>query len=208
MKPDTQLTELPILGTPVERSDAARNRQLILAAAKALFERDGVSCTSMDAIASEAGVGKGTLFRRFGDRASLVFALLDSTERAFQDRFICGPPPLGPGAPPAERLIAFGQGLLEYIAANGDLLLGAQTAGVPIHRFDAGPYAAYRAHLTILIRAAAPELDAEYTAEALLTPLRAEAVLYQLRVRGMPLERLTAGWAAIVRRLTPDAPER
>ena len=196
--------DLPVIGVPVERSDAARNRRLILAAADDLFARKGVSCTSMDAIAAEAGVGKGTLFRRFGDRASLVFALLDSTERAFQDRFISGPPPLGPGAPPVERLIAFGQGLLEFVAANGDLLLGAQTAGAPILRFDAGPYGAYRTHMTILIREAAPELDAEYTAEALLTPLRAEAVLYQLRVREMPLERLTAGWAELVRRLMSD----
>lgn len=201
MKPTIEPIELPVLLEAHERSDAARNRKLILAAARNLFDRDGVACTSMDAIAAEAGVGKGTLFRRFGDRASLVFALLDSTERAFQDRFISGPPPLGPGAPPVERLTAFGEGLLEHIAENGDLLLGAQTAGAPVLRFDAGPYSAYRTHLTMLIREAAPELDAEYTAEALLTPLRAEAVLYQLGVREMPLERLTAGWADIVRRL-------
>ena len=149
-EPELIPIELPVLGAPIERSDAARNRQLILAAAEALFERDGVSCTSMDAIASEAGVGKGTLFRRFGDRASLVFALLDSVEREFQDSFISGPPPLGPGAPPAERLIAFGDGILEHIATNGDLLLGAQSAGAPIARFDAGPYGAYRVHLTML----------------------------------------------------------
>jgi AcrR family transcriptional regulator len=69
---------LPVLGAPSERADAAPNRQLILAAAEALFARDGVACTSMDAIAAEAGVGKGTLFRRFGDhRASLAFALRD-----------------------------------------------------------------------------------------------------------------------------------
>jgi AcrR family transcriptional regulator len=203
MPPLIDPIELPVLGALSERSDAARNRQRILAAAERLFARDGVSCTSMDAIASEAGVGKGTLFRRFGDRGSLVFALLDSTERAFQDGFISGPPPLGPGAPPVERLVAFGRGLLDYIAANGDLLLGAQIGGVPIRRFDAGPYGAYRAHLTILIRQAAPDLDADYTAEALLTPLRAEAVLYQLRVREMPLERLIAGWTALVRRLLP-----
>src|ERR1700691_5813645 len=104
MKADTQPIKLPVLGAPIERSDAARNRQLILAAAAALFERDGVSCTSVDAIAVEAGVGKGALFRRFGDRASLVFALLDSVERTFQERFISVPPPLGPGAPAAERL--------------------------------------------------------------------------------------------------------
>jgi AcrR family transcriptional regulator len=199
----TDPVELPVIGSRPERADAARNRRRILAAAERLFTRDGVSCTSMDAIACEAGVGKGTLFRRFGDRGSLALALLDSSERAFQDGFIRGSPPLGPGAPADERLIAFGRSLLEHIAAHGDLLLAAQTAGAPSRWFDVGPYAAYRAHVTLLIREAAPELDAEYTAEAILAPLNAPAVLYQVHGREMPLDRLAAGWEALVRRLLP-----
>src|ERR1700685_2046360 len=117
--------ELPVIGAPVERADAARNRQRILASAEKLFARDGVAATSMDAIAREAGVGKGTLFRRFGDRASLALALLESAERDFQEGFIRGPSPLGPGAPPCERLIGFGRALLSHLAAHGDLLLAA-----------------------------------------------------------------------------------
>jgi AcrR family transcriptional regulator len=193
--------DLPVLGTPSERADAARNRQLILAAAEMLFARDGVACTSMDAIAAEAGVGKGTLFRRFGDRASLAFALLESSERAFQDAFIRGPAPLGPGAPSCERLIAFGRALLEHLEAHGDLLLAAQTAGTLGSRFDRGPHGAYRAHVTMLIRDGAPALDAEYVAEALLASLAAEVVLHQLRQPGVTRERLATGWESIVRRL-------
>jgi AcrR family transcriptional regulator len=193
--------DLPVLGAPTERADAARNRQRILDAADRLFARDGVACTSMDAIAAEARVGKGTLFRRFGDRASLALALLETSERAFQDAFIRGPTPLGPGAPPCERLIAFGRTLLQHLCAHGDLLLAAQTAGTPGSRFDVGPYGAYRAHVTILIRDAAPDLDADYTAEALLATLGAEVVLHQLRQPGMTLDRLAAGWETIVRRL-------
>jgi AcrR family transcriptional regulator len=192
--------ELPITA-PAERADAARNRRRILAAADRLFSRDGVACTSMDAIAVEAGVGKGTLFRRFGDRASLALALLDSSERDFQNAFIRGPAPLGPGAPACERLIAFGQGLLAHLAAHGDLLLAAQTAGTPGRRFDLGPYGAYRAHVIMLVHEAAPDLDAEYAAEALLAPLGAEVVLHQLRGRGMTVERLASGWETLARRL-------
>jgi len=198
--------ELPVLGSRPERADAARNRRRILAAAERLFNRDGVACTSIDAIAGEAGVGKGTVFRRFGDRASLALALLDSSERTFQEGFIRGPAPLGPGAPAAERLIAFGRSLLEHIANHGDLLLVAQTAGAPGQWFAVGPYAAYRLHVTMLIGEAAPGLDADYTAEALLAPLTAEAVLYQLRVRSMPLERLAAGWEALILRLVSCPP--
>jgi AcrR family transcriptional regulator len=194
-------TDLPILGAPTERADAARNRQRILAAAETLFGREGVAGTSMDAIAAEARVGKGTLFRRFGDRASLALALVDSSERVFQDAFIRGPAPLGPGAPPCERLIAFGRGLLRHLAANGELLLAAQTAGTPGRRFEVGPYGAYRAHVTMLIRHAVLDLDADYTADALLAPLGAEVVLHQLRQPGMTLDRLAAGWETIVRRV-------
>jgi AcrR family transcriptional regulator len=206
MRSEIEPVELPLLDTQSERADAARNRQRILAAAERLFARDGVACTSMDAIAVEAGVGKGTLFRRFGDRASLALALIESSERAFQEAFIRGRPPLGPGAPPDQRLIAFARTLLGRITDHGDLLLAAQTAGTPGRWFDVGPYTAYRTHVTMLVRDAAPALDAEYIAEALLAPLSAEVVLYLLRVRGMPLERLAAGWDAIARALVTPHP--
>src|SRR3954467_11600493 len=90
---------------PCERADAARNRRRILAAAGRLIEERGVEHVSMDAIAAHAGVGKGTLFRRFGDRSGLVMALLDERTREFQDALIRGAPPLGPGAAPAERIV-------------------------------------------------------------------------------------------------------
>lgn len=193
--------ELPQADAPLERADAARNRQRILDAAERLFTRDGVACTSMDAIALEAGVGKGTLFRRFGDRPSLAHALLDSSEREFQERLIRGPAPLGPGAPAGERLIAFGPALLEHIGAHVEIVLAAETGKVPGRRLAAGPYGAYRAHLMMLIREANPGLDAEYTADALLAPLGADIVTYQLKTRGMTLERLAEGWEAIAHRL-------
>ena len=107
-------TDLPVLGSePHERSDAARNRRKVLEAASRLFECHGAANVSMEAVAAEAGVGKGTLFRRFGDRASLARALLSERDSGFQEAFIRGEPPLGPGAPPAERLVAFGEGMLD-----------------------------------------------------------------------------------------------
>ena len=54
----------------------------------------------MDQVAAAAGVGKGTLFRRFGDKSGLAAALLDARERVLQEAVLFGPPPLGPGAPP------------------------------------------------------------------------------------------------------------
>ncbi|MFF4275261.1 TetR family transcriptional regulator [Streptomyces sp. NPDC001536] len=58
----------------------------------------------MEAVAKEAGVGKGTFFCRFGDRAGLMLVLVDEAEAEFQEAHTSGPPPLGPGAPAVDRL--------------------------------------------------------------------------------------------------------
>ena len=186
---------------PPERADAARNRRRILAAAEKLFAENGVSCTSMDAIAAEAGVGKGTLFRRFGDRASLARALLAERDSGFQEAFIRGEPPLGPGAPPAERLVAFGEGMLDLLEAHGDLLLVAEGGDLirAAERSDA--WAAYHCTCATLVAEAAPDLDEEVCAGMLLAALSARTFFHQRRGRGMALERLKAGWGSLVRRL-------
>src|SRR3954454_13219218 len=194
-------SELPVVGAEVhERADAVRNRRRILGAAERLFAERGVDCVSMEAIAAEAEVGKGTLFRRFGDRSSLVRALLQERESNFQEAFIRGPAPLGPGAPATERIVAFGHALLDHIETHGDLLLAAET-GAPGLRFRAPVYGAYRAHLVSLLREAAPEVDAGYTADCLLAPFGAELFMHQRRGRGVPLSELKTGWEAFARRL-------
>ena len=72
---------LPVLDeAPPVRADAERNREKVLCAAARLFAEHGVENVSMDAIAAAAGVGKGTLFRRFGDRAGLMQAVLSERD--------------------------------------------------------------------------------------------------------------------------------
>nr|BFE88362.1 hypothetical protein GCM10020093_109630 [Planobispora longispora] len=68
----------------------------VLAAAARLFREKGVDNVSMDAVAAEAGVGKGTLFRRFGDKSGLAVALLDERERELQGAILSGPPRSAP----------------------------------------------------------------------------------------------------------------
>ena len=100
---------LPVLDeAPPVRADAERNREKVLCAAARLFAEHGVENVSMDAIAAAAGVGKGTLFRRFGDRAGLAPAVQSRYETDFQDEIIRGAPPRGPRAPPRARQIAIG----------------------------------------------------------------------------------------------------
>jgi AcrR family transcriptional regulator len=63
------------------RADARRNREQIIEAARALFVRTG-SDVPMEEIARAAGVGIGTLYRRFPDRDELIKAVsLDNFAR-------------------------------------------------------------------------------------------------------------------------------
>src|SRR3954470_5256691 len=114
---------------PRERADAARNRQRILEAAGPLVAEQGIEAVSMDDVAKAACVGTGTLYRRFGDRAGLAFALLDEQARDFQNALIAGPPPLGPGVGAAERLQAFGAGYIELLERHAALMVAASPRG-------------------------------------------------------------------------------
>jgi AcrR family transcriptional regulator len=58
------------------RRDAERNRERILAAAADAFARGGLAVT-MDEIARHAGVGVGTVYRRFPDKELLIEALFE-----------------------------------------------------------------------------------------------------------------------------------
>jgi AcrR family transcriptional regulator len=190
-----EVPDLPLLdpGQARERADAARNRERIMCSAAALVAERGIEGVSMDDVARAAGVGAGTVYRRFGDRAGLALALIDEHTRQFQDALIAGPPPLGPGAPATERLRAFGEGWIDFVERHGDLLLVA----VPPRR-GAGPFAFFATHLMILLREAAPRADAEFTAQALLATLSPARHIQARRDQGWPLERLRAGWRSLV----------
>ncbi len=103
---------------PRERADAARNRRRLLATARAMLAEQGADRLTMDALAERAGLGKGTVFRRFGTRAGIFQALLDDDEHDFQQQVLSGQPPLGPGAPPLDRLIAYGRARTGFMTGH------------------------------------------------------------------------------------------
>jgi AcrR family transcriptional regulator len=180
---------LPIAGAPRERADAAANRVRILEAAVRVLAERGAEGTSIDAVACEAGVGKGTIFRRFGDRSGLFQALLDEHLRAFQDAFLFGPPPLGPGAPAEDRLGAFLDGLLDLLDDQLELTLALEKDrwGPPI-----GGYVALSLHVESLIREISPALDAPVTAQLLLSALDGKLVRHLRRDAGVSLATIKA----------------
>ena len=168
--------------TRPERADAARNRLRILEAARTLFAQRGVEDVRLEEVARAAGVGKATLFRRFGDRGALFLALLDEHERELQDAVLRGDPPLGPGAPPRERLMAFLDALLALSFEHRELLLASETAR-PGARLRTGAYAAWHRHVSWLLGQLRPGDDADLLAHLLLAAFDAE-LLTALRDEG------------------------
>jgi AcrR family transcriptional regulator len=166
--------ERPPTGPRIERADAARNRERILGAIAELFAERDPADVSMDAVAERAGVGKPTLYRRFGDRAGLMRAVLEEHERDFQERLLRGPPPLGPGAPAIERIKAFLAGYLELVEAHLPALLVAE-ASAPGARLGTGAYASYKQHLALLLGdAGLAEPERGYVADVLLATTAAD----------------------------------
>lgn len=188
---------LPLADQAPERSDAARNRRALLGAAGELVRLHGVDTVTMEEVAERAGVGKGTVFRRFGSREGLMAALVDHTEREWQGRVLYGEPPLGPGAPPMERLLALGRSRMETNLAHAPLIGAAGRAGTrsyAAHSFTA-------MHVRYLLDELGVRGDIAYLATALLAPLEVPILLQQTEVEGVPLERIRRGWEDLVARL-------
>jgi AcrR family transcriptional regulator len=181
------------------RRDAARNRELLLCAAREIVEESSVDALTMDRLAQRAGVGKGTVFRRFGSRAGLMMALLSDAEAEFQGRFIFGPPPVGPGAPPLERLIAVGAARIAWTLEFGELARAADASAY--NRFDVPPAVLWHRHLEMLLREAGVTADPWLMASALGAVLEPERLLHSVSVHGIAPERLAETWRELVTRV-------
>src|SRR5436305_7202212 len=132
----------------------------------------------MEDIARAAGVGRATLYRRYPDRAAIANALLDDHERRIQQQLLDGPPPLGPGAAPAERLAAFYGAMVELLEDHAHLALATE---IGQSRYTTGAYGFWRAHVrSLLVAAQVPHPDA--LADVLLAPLAPDLYVHQRNV--------------------------
>lgn len=185
-----------------ERADAARNRARLLEAAAELVAERGAEHVTMHEIAQAAGVGKGTLFRRFGNRTGLLLALMGDAEAEFHEAYTSGPPPLGPGAPARERLTAFGCALIERITDAGDL--GAALARqVPLEqRHSSEPGRSFQQHIASLLQKAGVDADHEMIAHAMLVFTNFETIDHLRNECRITPTRLQATWADLVRLVT------
>jgi AcrR family transcriptional regulator len=141
---------LPLGAPRAERADAVRNRRHLLATARELLaEQGGTDRLTMDGLAERAGLGKGTVFRRFGTRAGIFQALLDDDERAFQEQVMAGPPPLGPGAAPLDRLIAYGRARFAFMLSHREIARAALDGSQSVPAGSETPLS--RTHIRMLL---------------------------------------------------------
>lgn len=131
------------------RADAARNRERLLAAAVRAFTAGGqdgaLDDVSLDAVAREAGVGIGTLYRHFPTREALV----EAAYRSELVRLTDAAPRLLEEMAPDAALRAWMDGFLDYTAAKrgmADALRAVVAAG-------ANPYATSRDQLVAAVSA-------------------------------------------------------
>jgi AcrR family transcriptional regulator len=193
------LSGLPVTDSPPsERGDAVRNRALLLDAARRLIAERGTDAVTMDDVATAAGVGKGTLFRRFGSRAGLMIVLLDEDEKAEQEAFMFGPPPLGPGAPPLERLLAYGRERLRFVWTHHALL---SDAGRDLETRYNSPATLHRAHVRMLLASAGTTGDLDAQTDALIALLDADHVMHQSTDLGKSLHAQGDAWESVARKL-------
>lgn len=197
-----------------ERADAVRNRRAILAATEELLATHHPREISMEQVAIAAGVGKGTIFHRFGNRMGLMRELMIERAQALEEAATAGPPPLGPGAPDRERLLAFLDAIIEVVGRNKSLLAElayagaaepsaseAGEAGAGEHagqdRNDHPVYRFWHGHISALIAAQRPDADADadMIAHLMLGSLHSEPILAQLAAEGP--ERLSAAMRAL-----------
>ena len=189
---------------PAERADAARNRRHLLATAREILAEQGADTLTMDGLAERAGLGKGTVFRRFATRAGIFAALLDDDERVFQQQVLAGPPPLGPGAAPLDRLIAYGRARTAFLIEHCDIARAALDGHQPIPAGSQTPLS--QVHIRMLLRQMSLDAaDLDMLAVQLTGALDGPPLLYlaapDLTAGPHAAERIARSWQDLVQRV-------
>ncbi|MCM2422646.1 TetR/AcrR family transcriptional regulator [Streptomyces sp. RKAG293] len=179
-----------------ERADALRNREAVLAAADALFATSSSPhSVSMDDIATAAGVGKGTLFRGFGDRAGLIGSVIASrleplheAVREAQD---------AAGSSPEQRVLELLDASLRFKIENRNLMALAEDVGLS-SPYQAEHYGWWHGTLRTELDQVPGVRDASFTAHALLAAIRADLVTHLIDDEKMTPDGLRSALASYI----------
>ncbi|MER5949927.1 TetR family transcriptional regulator [Streptomyces sp. NPDC001904] len=188
------------------RKDAIRNREAVLAAADALFtRRESPEDVTMADVAAAAGVGKGTLFRAFGDRAGLLRALYEARLEPVRQAVESGPPPLGPTTPPQDRVPALLDAVLCFKLDNRRLALALEDSGSS-SPYQAEHYERWRSLLQAVLEQIPGMTDSDFTAHALLAATRADLVEHLVGEQHISRESMRQQLASFAARFLGSVP--
>lgn len=187
-----------------ERADAVRNRAAILHATEQLLAEVGPERVTLDRVAARAGVGKGTVFRRFGSRTGLFQELLAEQAERILSAIDADEPPLGRAASPRQRLFAFLDELVD-LACRNIALIAAHEQACANDRLADPTYQRWHGHLHNLLTELAPHHDADFLAHTLLGCFDGELVRHVLAHGGRA--RLRANVRALAAAVLASGPE-
>jgi AcrR family transcriptional regulator len=199
-----------------ERADAAANRNQVLAAAKRLFDARGVEHVTMDEIARAAGVGKGTLYRRYSDKAALCVALLDACFVEFERAVLEDLRSAAAARSAIDQLHAFLNRLIDWTEEHTPWLgvIADQTGGSRRGAGRCGPiYQWLHAVVEYLLRQASTNGEAHtedpvYVADVLLSAVDVDLYVFQRRERHFSQDQIRAGLYRLVEGLRTPVPSR
>ncbi len=198
---------------PPERRDAAEHRRHILDVARRLFAERGVDDVSMQGIARAAGVGQGTLYRRYAHKGKLCMALLGENVARAEDELRTY---LASCAPSTSARAQLDYVLSRHVAFNEEnapllsAMFEAEASGANrraahydnrhydnrrASRYDNPFYQAQHETVETLLQRAVtrgelPSLDTAYVADAILASLAIDLYIHQRTRQGYTPERI------------------
>jgi AcrR family transcriptional regulator len=189
-----------LIGQRSTRADAVKNHDLLLETAARLFAEQGVESVSMSAVASAAGVGKGTLYRHFPSKEALCNALLDAQQRELQDKTLAR---LRETPCASDNLRWFLGEVALFVLRNADLLTPGSdvTLAHPAHYWWRHTIRGLLNSATQAHPSQSQPLDLDYTADVLYMMVSVQAIHFQLRALRYPSERIIDGLLTTLERL-------
>lgn len=189
---------LNVIDNSRSRSDAVKNRALLLATAKRLFTEQSVADVTMSAVADAAGVGKGTLYRHFENKLELSMALLDEDQRDLQDRTLRRMREMGGTLDTLKWFI--GEVLL-FTERNSELLCVSAGESGPIGSLAHPAHWWWRVTVRGLVAQINPSCDADYIADAIFVLLDVHNVYFLRTERHYTLEQVMTNMQEMVGRI-------
>jgi len=192
-----------------ERRDAAEHRQRILEVARGLFAEQGVEAVSMHQIAIAAGIGQGTLYRRYAHKGELCMDLLHERYERFVEEIatLLVQTATSPALERLESVLAKMVSLLEEQGTMLEPVAGTDMRDGQCNESDLSRHIAFQRtpwyrwlHELLagllteaLERGELASLDVSYTTDAMLAALHPALYRFQRHERGFSYERILQG---------------